>query len=92
MKLLFTVVPDLDEKLFANKPHWCIKWSISNANKIHVGTLLYNFWYQWNSLQGIVYPEGVAYPVGGVGREHYVLLDIHYDNPNNVEGKSFIST
>ena len=31
------------------------------------------------------YPENVAYPVGGPGRE-FVVLEMHYDNPQQVSG------
>ncbi len=29
-----------------------------------------------------IYPEGVAFPIGGPGNPSYVVLEIHYDNPN----------
>ena len=36
--------------------------------------------------QDFIYPEGVAYPVGGPGQEEFLVLEIHYDNPTNVPG------
>ena len=38
-------------------------------------------------LQDFVYPEGVALPLGGAGNSEYVVLEIHYDNPNLVAGE-----
>ena len=37
-------------------------------------------------MQGFVYPEGVAYKIGGPGYYRYALLEIHYDNPNFIQG------
>ena len=37
-------------------------------------------------LQGFSYPKGVAYKTGGPGSFQYVLLEIHYDNPNLAQG------
>ena len=37
--------------------------------------------------QDFVYPNGIAYPVGGIGQEQFVVLQLHYDNPNNDVGK-----
>ena len=38
-------------------------------------------------LQDFVYPQDVAYPIGGRGNPQYVILEIHYDNPNKDAGK-----
>ncbi len=37
--------------------------------------------------QEFIYPEGVSFPIGGTGQPLYALLEMHYDNPNNVDGK-----
>lgn len=37
-------------------------------------------------LQDFVYPDGVAFPVGGVGNSEYLVLEMHYDNPGLVPG------
>ena len=29
-----------------------------------------------------MYPREVAYPIGGEGNPQYVVLEMHYDNPN----------
>ena len=39
-------------------------------------------------LQEFVYPEGVALPIGGVGTEQIFIIQMHYDNPNNIAGKT----
>ena len=31
--------------------------------------------------QDFVLPRGVAIPVGGTGRDEYLVLQVHYDNP-----------
>ena len=36
--------------------------------------------------QDFVYPEGISYPVGGSGQERFVLIEVHYDNPNSMAG------
>ena len=37
--------------------------------------------------QEFVYPEGIAFPIGGIGQEHFVVMQMHYDNPNQRTGK-----
>ena len=37
-------------------------------------------------LQEFVYPEDVAYPIGGEGNPQYVILEMHYDNPAEISG------
>ena len=37
------------------------------------------------TIQDFVFPNGVAYPIGGRG-EQYIVLETHYDNPNTIEG------
>ena len=34
-----------------------------------------------------MYPNDVAYPIGGEGKSEYVILEIHYDNPNEDSGE-----
>jgi len=36
--------------------------------------------------QDFYYPENVAYPVGGPGNPEFVVLEMHYDNPQLVSG------
>ena len=36
--------------------------------------------------QDFFYPENVAYPVGGPGEPEFVVLEMHYDNPQLVSG------
>jgi len=36
--------------------------------------------------QDFYYPENVAYPVGGPGEPEFVVLEMHYDNPQLVSG------
>lgn len=37
-----------------------------------------------------VYPEDVAFAVGGVGQDQFALIEMHYDNPDNAEGTKLI--
>ena len=37
-----------------------------------------------------MYPQDVAYPIGGRGNPQYVILEMHYDNPNEDAGKDVI--
>ena len=37
-----------------------------------------------------MYPKDVAYPTGGEGNPQYVILEMHYDNPNNDSGKTLM--
>ena len=34
-----------------------------------------------------MYPQDVAYPIGGGGNAQYVILEMHYDNPNEDIGE-----
>ena len=36
--------------------------------------------------QDFYYPENVAYPVGGPGNSQFIMLEMHYDNPQLVSG------
>ena len=38
------------------------------------------------TMQDFLYPEDVAYPIGGEGNPHYIILEMHYDNPAEVSG------
>ena len=40
-------------------------------------------------IQEFIFPENVAYPLGGSGLEsqQYALMEMHYDNPDMVEGE-----
>ena len=40
----------------------------------------------FNTSQDFVYPNGVAYPIGGAGQERYVVIEMHYDNPSLQSG------
>ena len=42
------------------------------------------------NLQDFIYPENVAYPLGGPDSPRYVVIEIHYDNPLLHSGKSSI--
>ena len=39
-------------------------------------------------LQEFFYPEHVGFPIGKADSPKVVILEIHYDNPNKVEGIS----
>ena len=32
-------------------------------------------------------PEGIGFPLGGLNQPFLILLEVHYDNPNSVEGE-----
>ena len=34
-----------------------------------------------------MYPEDVAYAIGGEGNAQYIILEMHYDNPNLDSGE-----
>ena len=34
-----------------------------------------------------MYPKDVAFPIGGEGNAQYVILEMHYDNPNLDSGE-----
>ena len=38
--------------------------------------------------QDFYYPENVAFPVGGPGNSQFVMLEMHYDNPQLVSGNN----
>ena len=38
-------------------------------------------------MQEFVYPQDVAYPIGGEGNLNIIVLEIHYDNPNGDSGQ-----
>ena len=37
--------------------------------------------------QVFVYPDNVAYPFGGEGSPEYLVMELHYDNPEMISGK-----
>jgi len=39
-------------------------------------------------LQDFVYPENVAYPMGGPGNARFVVVEMHYNNPGLRRGKT----
>ena len=50
-------------------------------------TLFHVFFYD----QDFYYPENVAYPVGGPGGQEFVVLEMHYDNPQLVSGMCIVT-
>ena len=38
-------------------------------------------------LQEFIFPEGLSLPLGGEGAAHYVVIEMHYDNPSLEAGK-----
>ena len=40
-------------------------------------------------LQEFIFPEGLSVPLGGEGAAHYVVIEMHYDNPLLVDGKFY---
>ena len=41
--------------------------------------------------QDFIYPENVAFPIGGPGASRYLVIEMHYNNPDTVSGKESIS-
>ena len=39
------------------------------------------------NIQDFIYPDNVAYPLGGAGNPRFVVIEMHYDNPNQRSGK-----
>ena len=37
-------------------------------------------------LQDFVYPENVAYPMGGPGSARFLVIEMHYNNPDLQRG------
>ena len=37
-------------------------------------------------LQDFIYPENVAYPIGGPGSARFLVMEMHYDNPDMRSG------
>ena len=33
-----------------------------------------------------MFPENIAFPLGGEGTPQYVVMELHYDNPHMVQG------
>ena len=38
-----------------------------------------------NGMQDFYFPEGVALPIGGMGTDKHIVLEMHYDNPNLIK-------
>ena len=38
-----------------------------------------------------MYPENVAYPIGGEQNDRYLMIEIHYDNPGMESGSYIIA-
>ena len=38
--------------------------------------------------QIFTYPDNVAFPFGGEGNSEYIVMELHYDNPREIEGKT----
>ena len=34
-----------------------------------------------------MYPDNVAFPFGGEGSSEYVVMELHYDNPEEIAGR-----
>jgi len=41
-----------------------------------------------SAIKDFVYPNNVAYPIGGPGNAQYVVMEMHYDNPTFDMGES----
>ena len=41
-----------------------------------------------SSFQGFVFPNNVAFPFGGQGSPEYLVMELHYDNPDRKRGIS----
>ena len=53
---------------------------VSSYTAIHMCCLSYT--------QDFIFPENAALPIGGADKIHtHVLLEMHYDNPDEVSGK-----
>ena len=44
---------------------------------------------QFVTLQDFIYPEGVAYGIGGPGNPQYGVIEMHYDNPDRDNSKLY---
>ena len=42
-------------------------------------------------MQDFIYPENVAFPIGGPDDKQYAVIQIHYNNPNEDSGMMFIT-
>lgn len=43
-------------------------------------------------LQDVYFPEDVSFSIGGPDSSRYMVVEMHYDNPNGVSGKLSIIT
>ena len=37
-------------------------------------------------IQEYTFPENVAFPLGGFDQPYKIMLEVHFDNPNGVDG------
>ena len=37
-----------------------------------------------------MYPDNVAFPIGGQDAAQYVVMELHYDNPDMITGGQFL--
>ena len=43
-------------------------------------------------IQDFIFPEGVAFPIGGEGAREYLVIEMHYDNPMLLSGTQLIGS
>ena len=39
------------------------------------------------TIQDFIYPDYASYPLGGLGNPRYIVIEMHYDNPDLDAGK-----
>ena len=63
-------------------------WAVGGEvfSNLNIKILAYSKMYTNNCIQDYVFPNGVAFPLGGKGQPFKILLEVHFDNPNNVNG------
>ena len=47
---------------------------------------LFQYKYILLQLQDFVYPDNVAYPIGGSTGKQFAMIEIHYNNPKETAG------
>ena len=57
---------------------------------INISRGLYFTVSHFNCLQDFIYPENVAYPIGGPNDKQFAVIQIHYNNPDKVSGTIII--
>ena len=58
---------------------------VLSPNTLHLKWVMFEFCTRC-VLQDFIYPENVAYPIGGPGNPQFLVMEIHYDNPNMRSG------